>query len=87
MSHLRVGVLNRGDVGVSEGAFNKPKNKRALSYPSGSKHHHPVVITLLRHSGSWSPPATVDQVPGTSGRAEKIVQQGTFYVFSCCKCF
>lgn len=60
MSHLSVGVLHCGDVGVSEGAFNKPKHQRALPHPSGSKHHHPVVVTLLWHSGSWSPPVALE---------------------------
>lgn len=65
VSYLSVGVLYSGDVGVSEGAFNKAKDQRALSYPSGSKHHHPVVVTLLGHSGSWSPTAALDKKPVT----------------------
>lgn len=57
MSYLSVCVLHSGDVGVSEGAFDKPEDQRALPHPAGSEHHHPVVVTLLGHSGSWSPPA------------------------------
>lgn len=60
-SYLPVGVLYSGDVGVSEGAFNKPKDQGALPHPACSKHHHPVVVTLLRHSGSWGPTAALEK--------------------------
>lgn len=61
--YLSVRVLHRGDVGVSEGAFHKAKDQRTLPDTAGSEHDHPVVVTLLRHSGSWSPPAALDESP------------------------
>lgn len=57
--HLSVGVLDCGDVGVSEGAFHEPKHQRALPHPAGTEHHHPVVITLLWHSGNYSSPTSL----------------------------
>lgn len=60
MCYLSVCVLHSGDVGVSESAFDKPKDQRALPHPAGSEHHHPVVVALLWHSGSVSLPAALD---------------------------
>lgn len=69
VSYLSVCVLYSGDVGVSKGSFDKPKDQWALPHPTGSEHHHPVVITLLGHSGSWSPP--LDRWPVYWGRNEE----------------
>ncbi len=49
---LPVCVLHRRDVGVPEGAFNEAQNQGALAHSPCSKHHHPVIVTLLWHA-AW----------------------------------
>ncbi len=53
---LPVCVLHRRDVGVPEGAFNEAQNQGALAHSPCSKHHHPVIVTLLWHAAwvCWS---------------------------------
>ena len=48
--HLAVGVLHRGDVGVPEGALHEAQDQGALPYSTRPKHHHTIVVALLRHS-------------------------------------
>lgn len=74
VSHLSVCVLHCGDVGVSESAFDKPKDQRALPHTAGAEHHHPVVVTLLGHSGIWCPPAAMDNL-----YAEEEIQRRKLY--------
>ncbi|KAL7876718.1 hypothetical protein AOLI_G00116810 [Acnodon oligacanthus] len=47
--HLPVRVLHCGDVRVPERSLHKPQHQRAFPNSAGSEHHHPVIVTLLRH--------------------------------------
>lgn len=51
--HLAVGVLHRGDVGVPEGALDETQDQGALPDSPRPKHHHAIVVALLRHSGPF----------------------------------
>lgn len=48
--YLSVSVLDGGDVGVSEGAFDEAEDERWLPNTPSAKDHHPVVVALFRHS-------------------------------------
>ena len=51
-TYLSVGILNRWDVGVPEGAVDEPEHEAGLADAARAEDDDAVVVALLGHCGS-----------------------------------
>lgn len=49
-TYLAVSVLYGGNIRLAEGALDEAEDERRFTDATGAKHHHPVVVALLRHA-------------------------------------